>query len=111
MSEKKDMSQISKWVVNLRSGKHFDVYIGRINKSDPGEWGNKYVIGVDGTREECIEKHKRDILRNPSMIRKIRKELKGMILGCFCDPLPCHGHTLAKIANEDDIDRDWLKGI
>ncbi len=100
-----------KWVVNLRTKERFDVYIGRMSNSDPGEWGNRYVVGVDGTREECVLKHRRDVMKNPAFIRKIRKELKGLVLGCFCAPLACHGDTLAKIANEDEIDRDWLKGL
>jgi hypothetical protein len=26
-------------------------------------------------------------------------ELHGMVLGCWCHPLPCHGHLLAELAN------------
>lgn len=32
-------------------------------------------------------------------MRKIHTELKGKILGCWCAPLPCHGDTLAELAN------------
>jgi hypothetical protein len=99
----------SKWVVHCKKSK-YDVYIGRRSRTDPGEWGNKYIIGVDGTREECIEKHRRDVYANPKLIRKIKRELKGKKLGCFCDPLPCHGDTYAEIAN-DDVDPNWLEDI
>ncbi|MGA9841048.1 MAG: DUF4326 domain-containing protein [Nitrososphaeraceae archaeon] len=27
-------------------------------------------------------------------------ELKGKVLGCWCAPLPCHGDTLAELANK-----------
>lgn len=25
--------------------------------------------------------------------------LHGLVLGCFCDPLPCHGHVIATLLN------------
>lgn len=71
------------------------IYIGR-----GSPWGNKYVIGIDGTRQEVIEKHKKDLLSNPTMIARVKIELKGKDLVCFCTPLPCHGDTLIEIANE-----------
>jgi hypothetical protein len=36
------------------------------------------------------------------MIKKIKKELRGKVLGCFCSPKLCHGHILAWIANEEN---------
>lgn len=71
------------------------VYIGR-----PSKWGNHYVIGRDGTREEVIAKHKADI--TPKMRAEIKQELKGKNLLCFCAPLPCHGDTYIEIANAPD---------
>ena len=91
---------MSKWVVHCKKSK-FDVYIGRGSSS---EWGNPYEIGKDGTRKEVIEKHKKDILADPEMIEKIKKELKNRILGCWCFPKPCHGNTLAAIANDEPFE-------
>lgn len=79
-------------VVNIKD-EDYDVYIGRGTK-----WGNNFREGVDGTREEIIEKHKRDTLNKPWLIHAIKKELKGRTLGCHCSPLPCHGDTYVKIA-------------
>ena len=78
-----------------RSG--FDVYIGR-----PSVFGNPFVIGKDGTREEVIEKYRQYILSHPALLKKIIVELKGKILGCFCHPLPCHGDVIAQICDEED---------
>ena len=71
------------------------VYIGR-----PSEHGNPFVIGVDGNRIQVIEKHKDWVESNPEYREKVRKELKGKNLVCFCAPLPCHGDILLRIANE-----------
>lgn len=70
----------------------YDVYIGR-----PSNWGNPYVIGIDGTREEVIKKYEYLILHS-QLLFKI-DELTGKVLGCWCKPLPCHGDVLLKLAN------------
>jgi hypothetical protein len=31
---------------------------------------------------------------------EIRRELRGRVLACWCDPQPCHGHVLAALADE-----------
>lgn len=80
-------------VVNKRRQK-YDVYIGR-----PSKWGNQFVIGLDGNRKEVIQKYNDWIKTQPRLLRAIKKELKGKVLGCFCHPLACHGDVLAKIAN------------
>jgi hypothetical protein len=33
-------------------------------------------------------------------IAEIRSELGGRVLACWCEPLACHGHVLAAIADE-----------
>lgn len=70
-----------------------DVYIGR-----PSKWGNPFVIGVHGTREEVIAKYEEWIQTQPELLAAL-PELRGKTLGCFCAPLPCHGDVLAKLAN------------
>lgn len=72
------------------------VYIGR-----GSVWGNPLVIGIDGTREEVIEKHRNAILAVPSLQARIKAELKGKDLVCYCHPRACHGDILLQIANED----------
>lgn len=80
-------------VVHCKKDK-FDVYIGR-----PSKWGNPFEIGRDGTRGEVIAKYKNYILNNPSLLSCLH-ELKGLTLGCWCSPLPCHGEVLIELYNE-----------
>jgi len=49
----------------------YDVYIGR-----PSKWGNPFKIGVDGTREEVIEKY-RNYIQNSPLLVTIATELCG----------------------------------
>lgn len=77
-------------VVNKRR-EPFDVYIGRGSK-----WGNPFVIGRDGTREEVIEKYRRWIIQQP-WLQESLPGLDGKRLGCFCKPLPCHGDVLQEL--------------
>lgn len=70
----------------------FDVYIGR-----PSKWGNPFVIGVDGTRAEVIEKY-RSWLEDRVISRRLNlDELRGKTLGCWCAPKPCHGDVLLEM--------------
>jgi hypothetical protein len=74
--------------------KPYDIYIGR-----PSIWGNPYVIGTHGNREEVIEKYREYVLNNPYLMSKLH-ELKGKTLGCWCSPLPCHGDVLIELVKD-----------
>lgn len=71
------------------------VYIGR-----PSKWGNPYVVGKDGTREECVLMYEAWLLLDNPLYEQAKKELKGKDLVCFCKPKACHGDVLLRIANE-----------
>jgi hypothetical protein len=83
-----------KYVVHCKKEK-YDAYIGR-----GSIWGNPFRIGEDGNREEVIQLYMDYLLRKPELIMRIG-ELKGKILGCWCDPLPCHGDVLSALANRN----------
>jgi hypothetical protein len=77
-------------IVNLRKEK-FEVYIGR-----GSIWGNPYIIGKDGDRDEVIEKFREYITKRPDLLKSL-KTLKGKTLGCFCSPKKCHGDVLVDL--------------
>jgi hypothetical protein len=87
---------MNKRVVHCKREKH-DVYIGR-----PGPWGNPFVIYRDGNRKQTIRKYEKWLKKQPELIKRAKKELKGKILGCWCAPKACHGDILARIANGED---------
>jgi hypothetical protein len=72
----------------------YDVYIGR-----PSKWGNPFVIGEHGTREQVLQKYKDWIKEQPHLLNSLG-ELKGKRIACWCAPLACHGDVLAKMADE-----------
>ena len=82
------------------------VYVGR-TPGGTGEWGNRYShlpTNVPGTvpvetREEAIRQHRKEVLDDEERVRRIRRELRGKVLGCWCAPYPCHAQTLADIAD------------
>lgn len=69
------------------------VYIGR-----PSKWGNPFVVGRDGAREECIELYERWLLENEELMAAL-PQLRGKVLGCWCSPRGCHGDVLVRLAN------------
>lgn len=83
-------------VVNKRThiAQHNDLYIGR-----PSKWGNPFVIGKDGTREEVISRYTTYLLKDDELLADLH-ELKGKNLVCWCSPAPCHGDIL-KMACEE----------
>jgi hypothetical protein len=91
-------AQVAKWVANKRKGEPYDDYVGR-----PSAFGNPFRAGRDGTREEAVKKFEEHLLNDPELLTRVRKELQGKVLGCYCAPLLCHSHVLAWYAN---IERD-----
>lgn len=77
-------------VVHCKKEK-YDVYIGR-----PSKWGNPFVIGRNGSREDVIEKYRKYLLSSPDLLNSLH-ELKDKTLGCWCSPRACHGDVLKEI--------------
>ena len=71
------------------------IYVGR-----PSKWGNPFIIGKDGTREEVIAKYA-DWL-DGMVYNGILDldELMGKNLVCWCSPLLCHADILLELANK-----------
>ena len=66
------------------------------------KWGNPYMIGTDGTRQQVIEKYDAWIAATQSGLRSDISELRGKCLGCWCFPKPCHGDVLARMAEQEN---------
>lgn len=87
-------------VVNVSAGS-FDIYIGRENRRrgyPASPWGNPFLIGKDGNRDEVIARYRDWIVEQPDLLARL-PELKGKRLGCWCSPLACHGDVLAEMAD------------
>lgn len=79
------------------------IYVGR-----PTPFGNRYshvsshIAGTVrvATREEAIARYRADLLASPELVARVKRELKGKHLVCWCAPLACHGTVLLEIANQ-----------
>lgn len=73
------------------------VYVGR-----PTVYGNPFVIGKDGDREQVIERFAYWISRaeQVDLVNRVRRELAGKNLACWCAPERCHADVLLRIAND-----------
>ncbi len=72
------------------------IYIGR-----GSPWGNPFVIGKDGTRAEVIAKYRTYLEADEALLARVKNELKGKDLLCFCKPAGCHGDIILLIANPE----------
>lgn len=70
------------------------VYIGR-----PSIWGNPFVIGKDGSRDDVIAKYETWLLGNGQLVDQLAA-LAGKDLVCWCAPARCHGDVLVRLANK-----------
>ncbi len=70
------------------------IYIGR-----PSIWGNPFVIGKDGQRDDVIAKYETWLLGNGQLVDQLTA-LAGKDLVCWCAPARCHGDVLVRLANK-----------
>ena len=66
------------------------IYIGR-----GSPWGNPYVIGRDGDRNEVCDKFEKNVLPHLDLTKLIGRDLV-----CFCKPARCHGDAILKKIEE-----------
>ena len=62
-------------------------------------WGNPFVIGRHGTREDVVHAYEQQLSSSPDLIAQLPTR-RGKRFGCFCAPLACHGDVLKKWAEE-----------
>lgn len=66
------------------------------------EFGNPFILDIDGNRDEVCEYFKNNYLPfKKGIISKIYT-LKGKALGCHCYPQKCHCETLKNLADETE---------
>lgn len=88
-------------ILNLRDGAtHRYVKNGLAVRIDrQTQWGNPFVIGKHGDREEVIAKYRRHLWRRIQSKEVSLEELASLdskSLACWCAPHPCHGEVLAR---------------
>ena len=93
-------------VVHCRKSK-YDVYCGRESGGAPKDcsdfsFGNPFTMRVEAEREDRVELFRQGLLANESLATRVRTELKGKTLACWCSPKLCHCHVLACVANSPE---------
>ncbi len=64
-------------------------------------WGNPFVAGRDGTRDEVIARYRVELwrqIRAGEIALADLAALESRVLACHCHPRPCHGLVLARAA-------------
>ena len=71
-----------------------------VNCMRPGPFGNRFIAGVHGDRDEVCDLHKRALLNDYGLLAKVER-LRGLDLVCCCVPKNCHCNILFVLANTD----------
>lgn len=69
------------------------VYVGR-----PSAFGNPFKVGPGCSNRQAVDKFRDWLFRKPELVAKVRRELKGRELACWCWPRPCHADVLRRVA-------------
>lgn len=101
--------------IRLSRAKGWRMPDGAVKVDRSTKWGNPFVVGVDGTRAECVDLYAKlsagyiCLSAGPTVdeqraardsMKKAREELRGRDLACWCQlDAPCHADILLKIAN------------
>jgi hypothetical protein len=111
--------------IRLSRAKGWSLPDGAVNVARPGKWGNPFVVGKDGTREQCVAMFaqlargfinlggRHSVDEQITLYRRVRRsldDLKGRDLACWCalDGKPCHGDVLLSMANGTPLPA-WAK--
>ena len=80
----------------------YNIYGGR-----PGPFGNPFSHKPDtcaryrvASLDEAIEKHETWFLSNPELIERVKREMTGKVIGCWCSPNRCHCDIYSRVCNE-----------
>ena len=95
-----DFQTVSRLIANVGRKEPCDTYCGR-----PGPWGNPFQIDSATTRQQAVEQHQQwlnGLIKAGELTISQLAALthsthdKPRTLGCYCSPLLCHCHTLAR---------------
>ena len=76
-------------------------------------FGNQFIIGRDGDREEVVRKHRRWLMKNIGVVTALSAR-KPKRLFCWCVPELCHCHNYAEALAGDlwrKFDPDRMMGV
>jgi ParB-like chromosome segregation protein Spo0J len=68
-----------------------------VDRTSP--WGNPFVLGDDGNRDEVCDKYRDYYLPHKAKLQSRLQDLKGFVIGCHCAPERCHADAIAEAVN------------
>ena len=89
--------KLNKHIDELTAGAQ---YVGR-----PSPFGNPFVIGEDGTRDEVIELYRQwfhEKILNDPLFKVDLDRLRGHDLVCWCAPRACHADVILAYLDEGE---------
>jgi Domain of unknown function (DUF4326) len=78
------------------------IYVGRAMRFlrlAGSKWANPFMVPLDGSRDEVINKYRAWLLQQPDLMASL-PELRGKDLACWCAPERCHAEVLRELAKE-----------
>jgi hypothetical protein len=106
-------------VVNVKDFKPYDTYWYNLPDDSPyvyigrymphlilidSKWRNPFKIDDKASdknkeRQRVLIEFREYLINQSDILKQIPLELKDKTLGCWCEPLPCHGDILAELGD------------
>lgn len=74
---------------------------GAVRVDRQSRWGNPFVMGVDGDRDQVCDLFAKYAVWRLSIQPDWLDDLRGKDLACHCAPLRCHGDFLLELINSN----------
>lgn len=78
------------------------VYVGRrvvyVNGTFDSPFRNPFAVTKTRSRSQAIAEFEKYLESDPALVARVKEELSGKTLGCWCAPEACHGDVLANMA-------------
>lgn len=93
-------------IVNLAKVTTCSHYCGRVtsfNARQHGlfmDLGNPFFVKPGRTREQAIREYEHWVRNRPELVARIRSLPATAVLGCWCQPMPCHLDVIVKLWKE-----------
>ena len=83
------------------------IYVGRRPNGVPAPFGNPVAQRDGVSKEDAIAGYLKHLREKPGLVERIRREIGGHDVICWCAPKPCHGDIIRHIAAGNAVPDTW----
>lgn len=83
------------------------VYVGRGRAGRDAPFGNPVEVSEENPRGKAVLGYLDHLRENPDLVERIRTEIAGRDVICWCAPRTCHGDIIRHVAAGNPVPETW----